>query len=96
MLTVRVSEDIGNPDFVELYESSFTAEEKIPLKNLARTFGNGGNLDFYYDSDVFVGFTFCFEHDKITFFVYFATCPACRNKGFGSKILEIMKNQYAD
>lgn len=96
MLTVRGSEDIGDPEFLRLYGSSFTAEEKIPLKNLTRTFGKGGDLRFYYDSDRFIGFTYCFEHDGITFFVYFATDSACRNRGYGSQILEIMKNRYAD
>ena len=95
MLTARETEDVSDPVFQKLYDVSFTSEEKIPLDNIKRTFGKGGKLHFYYDSEAFIGFTYCFEHESITFFVYFTTCPEFRNKGYGSKILDMMKQRYS-
>ncbi len=95
MLTAREAADVTDTVFQKLYDVSFTPEEKIPLENLKRTFGKGGKLLFYYDNDTFVGFTYCFEQKNITFFVYFATCPKFRNRGYGSQILGMIKQRYS-
>lgn len=96
MLTSRDSVDISDPSFVQLFNSAFTSEEKIPLRNLKRTFGKGGRLVFYYDSGSFIGFTYCFEYGDATFLVYFATEPEHRNKGYGASILGEIKKFYSD
>ena len=77
-----------DPRFLNLYNSAFPNIERIPPHLLARTIGHGGHMRYYYDSDVFVGFSFVFEIDDIRFITYLAVVPELRGEGYGSDILE--------
>ncbi len=90
MLREVLSRDLNDPRFQRLYLTAFPEFERIPLRNLQRTFGRGGKLKFYYDSDVFVGITFTFETEDTVFFVYFAVVPEQRGKGYGTDILSMV------
>jgi GNAT superfamily N-acetyltransferase len=81
-------------ELIPLYESSFSDVEKIPLGNIRRTIGRGGSLKAYYDDDSLIGMTFGFIDDGKMFFVYFATVPEVRGKGYGSEILDMVRQEY--
>ncbi len=88
-------EEMGG-ELIPLYESSFSDTEKIPLENIHRTIGRGGSLRAYYENDSLIGLTFGFIDDGKMFFVYFATVPEVRGKGYGSRILEMVRQEYSD
>ena len=88
MLRSIESTNFNDPRFLSIYRVSFPPEEQIPPIFLARTIGHGGHLRFYYDSDVFVGFSLTFDYDGIRFITYIAVVPELRNMGYGSDILD--------
>ncbi len=90
MLREVLTRDLNDPRFQHLYLTAFPESERIPLRNIQRTFGRGGKLRFYFDSDEFVGFTFAFETEDTVFFVYLAVVPGHRGKGYGTDMLSMM------
>jgi len=84
-----------NDEIIDLYRLSFNEIEKIPLGNLRRALSNGGQLLAFYDNG-FVGFTFSFKVEDRMFFVYFSTVPDVRGKGYGSKMLDILRIRNSD
>ncbi len=73
-----------------LYQQSFSEGEKIPRKNLERALGNGALLDMFTDGR-FIGFIFGFRDGDRIFFIYFATVPEVRGKGYGGRMLEMFR-----
>ncbi len=74
-------------DFWNLYQVSFSETEKIPRENLQRAMDKGAALYTYYD-DGFVGLTYQYTSEDRVFFIYLATDPEKRNKGYGVRILD--------
>jgi len=91
MLTAVDSGSI-NDEVWELYLDSFSDVEKIPRENLVCALLKGASLVEYRDDGRFVGFTFSFSDRDMVFFVYFATVPDMRGRGYGAKILELFRN----
>ena len=88
--------DEEEQDFVDdevwnLYLGSFSDAERIPRENLERALRRGASLVKYLDEGRFIGFTFSFSHQDMSFFVYFATVPGVRGGGYGSEILDIFR-----
>jgi GNAT superfamily N-acetyltransferase len=83
-------------DSLELYLASFSEAEKIPLENIARALGGGAFLNEYSDNGRFIGFVYGFVHGDAMFFVYFATVPEVRGKGYGGRILESIRSEFPD
>ncbi len=90
-ITDMVPDEISN-----LYLSSFSDTEKIPLENIQRAMRGGGELIRYSDEGRFIGFTFSFVSDDKAFLIYFATVPEVRSKGYGKEILSILTDRYND
>ncbi len=88
MMRYVETSNLKDPRFLLLYDSSFPDTEKIPPVQLARTIGHGGRMRYYFDSDVFVGFSLTYDHDGIRFITYIAVVPELRGEGYGSEILE--------
>lgn len=95
MITYESVREI-TPDVSRLFSVSFSDIEKIPEENLLRTFGRGGELVKYYDDGEFIGFTYFFHNEDKTFWVYFATEPEKRSKGYGSKIIPLLRELHPD
>jgi len=90
------SRDSFSEELLELYYSSFSEIEKIPLENLERAMAHGAVLDVYSEDGRFIGFTYSFiDADKL-FLIYFATVPEVRGKGYGARILDMHKERYRD
>ena len=76
---------------IDLYENTFPSEEKVPLSNIKRTFGNGGNLYVLFDDSEMVGSFYMFDDSDVTFLVYIAIRNDLRGKGYGSDALNIIR-----
>ena len=95
------------PQVKALYESAFPANERIPIKHLLdnkikREFwaffdkedgGNHGEVGKEIAATpTFCGFSNSITHGSITNIVYFAVVPELRSHGYGSKILQAIRN----
>ena len=80
-----------------LYESSFPADEKVPyfiLKQKAKK--DISDIIGIYDHEEFIGFVILVFDKDIVFLWYLAIQEDKRNKGYGSFILQVLKNKYSD
>ena len=80
-----------------LYEDAFPDDEKAPFDSLISR-AKKDNVDFigYYDKDEFIGFTYLIHDDHLHYIFYFAIREEYRNKGYGTRILNILKEKYKD
>ena len=78
-----------------LYESAFPANERIPMKHLL---DNKIKREFwaFFDGDLFCGFSNSITHGSITNIVYFAVVPELRSRGYGSQILQAIREKHPD
>ncbi|SMG07228.1 GNAT family N-acetyltransferase [Fibrobacter sp. UWB13] len=96
------------PQVKALYESAFPANERIPIKHLLddkikREFwaffnkedGEGGAAE-NTAAPRFCGFSNSISHGDITNIVYFAVMPELRSRGYGSQILQVIREQHPD
>lgn len=81
---------------IKLYNEAFPKDEKIPiwlLKLLARK--NKANFYGIYDNKKFVGLIYNIYYKDIVFVFYLAIDKQTRGKGYGSKVLELIKQKYS-
>lgn len=81
---------------IELYNEAFPKDEKIPiwlLKLLARR--NKAKFYGIYDNKKFVGLIYNIYYKDIVFVFYLAIDKKTRGQGYGSKVLEYIKQKYS-
>ena len=79
----------------EIYNSSFPKEERIPFWMMFFTsFTNTTDFFAFYDDDTLIGFTYMAEVNNILFIMFLAVDENTRCKGYGSKILNLIKQKY--
>jgi len=83
------------PQVKALYESAFPANERIPIKHLLDDKIKREFLAFF-DGDLFCGFSNSITHGSITNIIYFAVMPKLRSRGYGSQILQVIREQHPD
>ena len=83
-------------DVAELYESSFSEIEKVPISNMERAMKGGAVLDVFREGEALIGFTYSFIFGDRLFFIYFATSPEVRGRGYGGRILRAVREKYSD
>ena len=83
------------PQVKALYESAFPANERIPIKHLL---DDKIKREFwaFFDGDLFCGFSNSITHGSITNIVYFAVVPELRSRGYGSQILQAIREKHPD
>ena len=83
------------PQVKALYESAFPANERIPIKHLL---DDKIKREFwaFFDGDLFCGFSNSITHGSITNIVYFSVVPELRSRGYGSQILQVIREQHPD
>lgn len=92
-LTAKTLKNSHNPgDIKNLYLTAFPREELLPWWILRlMTLPKGVELTGYYDEDRFCGFTHTTSAGDILFVMFFAVSEALRDKGYGSAILQTLK-----
>lgn len=84
-----------NKKVKKLYTEAFPENERVPfsfLKLLARK--NKAEFCGIYDKDTFVGLVYNIHYKDIVYVFYLATEKNLRGQGYGSKILEYIKEEY--
>ena len=79
----------------ELFYKSFPKNEQMPLWFLLQK----ARMDFVdflaiYDDNVFVGFTYLVTNKNLTFVLYLAVNDKIRSKGYGRRVLSVIKKKY--
>lgn len=81
-------------DFDFLYREAFPKEEQIPLWYLkAKAKKSTSDCVGVYDGDIFVGLLNLIYHKEIVFVFFFAVSADLRGRGYGTKILEELKER---
>ncbi len=80
------------PRINEVYLSSFPERDRVPWSFLLKKSSNK-NMDFlaFYDEGKFVGFTYLISTTTKLYILYLAIDDKVRSKGYGSRILNIIK-----
>ena len=75
-----------------LYMSAFPEIERIPLSSIHRGMVLP-DVDYnaVLDDGRFIGIAYTMTTDHLLYLIYFAVDPACRSKGYGGQVLEILK-----
>lgn len=84
-----------NKKVIKLYNEAFPKDERIPigvLKILARK--NKAKFYGIYDNEEFVGLIYNIFYKDIVFVFYLAIDKETRGKGYGTKVLESIKQKY--
>lgn len=91
------------PQVKALYESAFPANERISIKHLLDDKIKREFWAFFDKEDgenaaapKFCGFSNSITHGSITNIVYFAVVPELRSRGYGSQILQVIREQHPD
>lgn len=84
-----------NKKVTKLYNEAFPKDERIPiwlLKILARK--NKAKFYGIYDNEKFVGLVYNIFYKDIVFVFYLALDKATRGQGYGTKVLDSIKEKY--
>lgn len=78
-----------------LYNSSFPDDERIPFKRLINNLDTDRVMYAYYD-DQLIGMSFLFLYNDLAYLSYICVEEDLRDKGYGSKILNKVKDDFKD
>ena len=84
-------------DVEPLFVSAFPSDERPPASIYFRSFKNENKKLFaFYDNDAFVGFISIILFEDICYVFFLAVQDEKRNQGYGSEILNTIKELYSD
>ena len=83
-------------DVTPLYISAFPVNERPPVINFYRSLmeHEENELYAYYEENRFIGFTYITAYKDIVYIFFLAVQKEERRKGFGTLILQDIKNTY--
>lgn len=87
--------DAPNPRAIRrLYATAFPKEEQMPWP-LVRLLILQRDVDVYgyYEGERFCGFTFSAATEDVLFILFLAVADDCRGQGYGSAILQLLKEE---
>lgn len=85
------------PMVKKLYEQSFPDNERKPFRMLLMHWKKGKSdllVIREENNDSLIGFAFFMKNKEDILFDYLAMSPECRNKGYGSEAIKLIKERY--
>lgn len=81
----------------KLYREAFPINEKMPIFILNKL-NKKGMSEFVeiYDDDKFIGMLYNIYYKDIVFILYLAIDDKLRGQGYGSKVLDLIKEKYSE
>ena len=80
----------------KLYIDAFPADERAPFYMMKRNAKRGrGEMLAAYDNNELVGMAYIIGDTELGYLFYFAIMPGLRGKGYGSKILSLLRERYS-
>ena len=89
--------DVNYSNVIELYKEAFTTVRRVPswiLKCMMRK-GKAG-FSVLYENDTWIGLIYITEYKDIVFVHFFAISSSQRSTGYGSKVVDAMKEVYSN
>lgn len=88
---------LSNTDIKRIYFEAFPKKERMPFPMMV-AMSKLWNTQFvgFYDGDVPCGFIYLASMSKIVFVMFLAVDKRLRSKGYGSSILQQLKNEHPD
>ncbi len=84
-------------DITKLYLDAFPENERPPVHYFYNSLRKENNkLYAFYENSEFVGFTYLSHYKDIVYIFFLAVSPNKRNQGYGSKILQFIKDENKD
>lgn len=78
-----------------LYKTAFPPDERAPFWLMRRRAKQGrGQVLAAYDAEQFVGFTYLVIYRDMVYLFYFAINDGLRGKGYGSSVLQALRQKY--
>lgn len=79
----------------QLYEEAFPLEERRPWMSILAN-NKKECFDFFViqDGGLFVGIISIWQFDDFNYIEHFAISPMLRSQGFGSKVIELVREKY--
>lgn len=89
--------NLRSTDIKRIYFEAFPKNERMPFFMMV-AMSKLWNTQFlgFYDGDIPCGFIYLAFNRKIVFVMFFAVDKHLRSKGYGSSILQQIKNKYPD
>ena len=86
---------LSSSDVKNIYFESFPKNERMPFSMMV-AMSKLWNTDFlsFYNDDKLCGFVYLAHNRKIVFVMFLAVDKTLRSKGYGSAILQEIKNRY--
>ncbi len=80
-----------------LYNSAFPPDERAPFGLMMRKARREGT-SFYavLDKETFVGLCYVMRKDDLVYLYYLAVEETCRDRGYGTRILQQLREMFAD
>lgn len=83
-------------DIRKLYKHSFPLSERAPFW-LLMVRAKASIADFWalYDEDKWIGIAYVIKYKRLAYIFYFAIKEEERSKGYGKKVIDILKRKYS-
>lgn len=96
-LITDLSKDSSKKEIINLYKTAFPRNERFPVYKIKKWIKNGiAIFNKYYDNNKLIGFTLCLKDKNVLYLFYFAIMKSERSKGYGTKVLTLLKEEYKD
>ena len=80
----------------DLYEKAFSDAQRVPPQILRYRMRNGkAGFNIIYEHDNWIGFIYNVEYMDIVFVQFFAISELCRSRGYGSKVMDLMRELHS-
>lgn len=91
-----IAENKDYPLIKKLYKKSFPLNERAPFFIIKKkTITEKSELLIAKENDQFIGFFYIVRHENLVYLFYFAVNDTQRGKGYGSKMLQLLKERYS-
>lgn len=88
--------DANYSKVIELYGSAFPKVQRVPPWVLRYRLKKGkAGFEVLYEHEKWIGFIFTKDYKDIVSVQFFAISESCRSSGYGSKVMESMKERHS-
>lgn len=96
LTTKRIVKGTDVAEFArEIYMEAFDRRMRVPFDDLFKACASGkGDFVAVYNEDLFIGFYYVYRYKDIAYLYYLAVEKSMRERGYGTEILDIVKDAY--
>lgn len=88
--------DLNYSKVIDLYKEAFPGFQRVPSWILRYKMRNGkAGLSVLYEHDTWIGLIYVTEYQDIVFVQFFAISESRRSDGYGSKVMNLMRDMHS-